>query len=203
MEQVQRKNTDSLNLTVQNIVDNLNIQDSEKVLDVCCGNGLITNLISENCSSIHGVDLSQELINTAKSKYPKIDFEKASATFLSNVFEKEQFDKIYLQYSFQYFDKPNQGRKVIEEMLKVLKPNGILFIGDIPDRNKLWKYYNTFLKRFFLITSKMKGKNRMGKFWSKEELDSICKKLGVYGTFLIQEVNLPYSHYRFDYLIQK
>ena len=87
-------------------------------------------------------------------------------------------------------------------MLKILKTNGKIFIGDIPNHQKVWSYYNTLAKRFFYITSKFRGKNRMGKFWKKEELDSICKSLKVKGNFIKQDDDLPYSEYRFDYLIK-
>lgn len=201
--QVLRNDSKSIQLTVNNIVDHLKIGSNDNVLDVCCGNGLITNKISKQCNSIIGVDISSELLEIASSKYQNIDFVKSSAIELSNHFQEGQFDKIYLQFSLQYFDKSGQGEKVISEMLKVLKPRGKIFIGDIPNHQKKWNYYNSISKRFFYITSKLKGTNRMGKFWKKEELDSLCKTFNVNGLYINQEDILPYSHYRFDYLIQK
>lgn len=203
LSQVQRKDNESLQLTIDNITNHLEVNNNDNVLDVCCGNGMITSSISNKCKSIVGVDLSSELIKKAKNNYPEITFVKGGATELSSIYDKYQFDKIYLQFSFQYFDKKGQGEKVIKEMIQVLKPNGLLFIGDIPNHQKIWTYYNSFAKRFFYITSKLRGTNRMGKFWQKEELDTICKKLNVKGKFITQEEKLPYSHYRFDYLIQK
>ena len=203
LAQVQRNSPKSVKLTVDNIIKQLDVNSNDTILDVCCGNGLVTNHISKKCNSIIGVDLSENLINFAKEKFSNIPFHQSKAEEIAAVLENQQFDKIYLQFSFQYFDKPNQGEKVINEMLKVLKPNGLLFIGDIPNHQKLWHYYNSFAKRFFYITSKIRGTNRMGKFWKKEELDSICNILNVKGKFITQDESLPYSHYRFDYLIQK
>lgn len=203
LDQVLRNDFKSIQVTVNNITENLKIESSDTVLDVCCGNGLITNEISKKCKSITGVDISENLLNLAKTKYQHIDFVKSSATGLTKHFEQNAFDKIYLQFSFQYFDKSGQGESVISEMLKILKPNGKIFIGDIPDYQKKWSYYNSISKRFFYLTSKFKGTNRMGKFWLNKELDSICISQKVNGMSLVQNNELPYSHYRFDYLIIK
>jgi hypothetical protein len=43
----------------------------------------------------------------------------------------------------------------------------------------------------------------MGKFWSEEEMNRICKSLGLKGEFMQQKSELPFSNYRFDYLIKK
>ena len=203
IEQVQRKDFNSIILTTQNIHSKLQIDENDTVLDVCCGNGLITNEIAKKCKSIIGVDLSNILIENAKQNYPNIKFIKANATELSQKINPHTFDKIYLQFSFQYLDKKKEGEKVISEMLKILKPNGKIFIGDIPDKEKLWTYYNSLEKRFFYIISVIKKKKKLGKFWNKKELDSICHKKRVKGKVLEQPQNLPYANYRFDYLIEK
>jgi hypothetical protein len=107
-----------------------------------------------------------------------------------------------LQISFQYFDKKKEGEKVMSEMLKCLKPNGKIFIGDIPNHEHFSDFYNTFMKKLRFFKDNLLNKNNMGKFWEVTELDAICKKLGVKGTYLEQPKQLPYSHYRFDYIIQ-
>ncbi|MCX6190438.1 MAG: hypothetical protein NTW54_12755, partial [Bacteroidetes bacterium] len=58
------------------------------------------------------------------------------------------------------------------------------------------------LKKLFYFKQKIMGTQSMGKFWSKKELDSICASLGVQGECLEQPTSMPYSYYRFDYLIR-
>jgi hypothetical protein len=107
-----------------------------------------------------------------------------------------------MQFSFQYFDKKNQGDKVISELLKCLNPNGKIFIGDIPEWNKFSDYYNTVMKKLRFYKDRLLLKNEMGKFWKVTKIDAICKSIGVKGTYLKQPQECPYSYYRFDYLIE-
>ncbi len=202
--QVQRKKDENLSLTINHIVRNLQLTKSSQVLDVCCGNGMITKGVALHVKSIVGIDQSENLIAVAKNKFHTNNscYSVGDALALSKVIQ-HQFDAIYVQFSFQYFDKKGQGEKLIAEMLRLLKPNGKIFIGDIPDYKKRFVFYNTLKKKFYLFTSKLKGTNPMGKFWKQQELDTICKHFNVKGIFLEQPKNLPNAWYRFDYLIEK
>ena len=201
--QVQRKDLKSTLLTVNHIMRVLDIKPSDTVLDVCCGNGIITQQIAKKCDSIVGVDQSENLLYVAKGDYKEMNclYINCSALEMNQFVKQHSFDKIYLQFSLQYFDKRNEGQKVITEMLKCLKPKGKIFIGDITDYKRKHKLYDTLLKKAFYYKQMLQGKSGMGKFWKEEELNTICKTLGVKGTYLEQANELPYAHYRFDYLI--
>lgn len=201
--QVQRKDLDSVRQTVDHIVENLQLSPQDDVLDVCCGNGLVTALVAEYCGEIIGVDISSKQIEQAKRNYPNITFLQSPADCISSVLPEKKFDKIYLQFSFQYLTKKGEGERAIAEMLHVLKPGGMIFMGDIPDHDKLWTFYNTFWKRFYLLVNKLRGRSKLGKFWHKKEIDAICKRLKCKGNAITQPKQLPYSHYRFDYLITR
>tara|TARA_B110000967_G_scaffold198944_1_gene232703 strand:+ start:147 stop:818 length:672 start_codon:yes stop_codon:yes gene_type:complete len=204
ISQVQRKDEESTFLTVNHIIRILDITRVDKVLDVCCGNGIITCEIAKKCESIIGVDQSENLLKTAKtsSKELNIDYINGSVLKLSELLNGRKFDKIYMQFSFQYFDKKNQGDKVISELLKCLNPMGKIFIGDIPECDKFPDYYNSVIKKLRFYKDRLLLKNEMGKFWKVSELKAICLKNDVKGTYLIQPKELPYSYYRFDYLIE-
>lgn len=204
IDQVQRNHEEETVVTAEHIKKMLDINSNDLILDVCCGNGLLTNIISENCSEIIGVDQSEKLIEVANSLFKN----KTCSFITSSVIEipnriHQIFDKIYLEFSFQYFDQKDDGSNVIKTMLKVLKPDGLLFIGDIPEKGKEGKLYNSFIKKIYRQLAKLKRKDTMGKFWSPDEISAICKTLKVKGRKITQPKNMPYSHYRFDFLIQK
>lgn len=204
VDQVQRKDLDSTCLAAEHIMEVLAIKKEDIVLDVCCGNGLITKEVSKHCSHITGIDISEDLIQhaVARSSMENTSYSISSAEEFSKLITTK-VDKIYLEFSFQYFEKKGQGKRVIEEMLKVLKSGGKIFIGNIPDQDKLWTFYNTFKKRLFYYAIKISGKKSMGKFWNKDELLKICQEIGVQGKVLVQNPKFPYAHYRFDFLIEK
>jgi len=203
INQVQRKDLKSTLLTVKHIVDKLEVKQSDAILDVCCGNGIITQEISKVSRRVVGIDQSKKLIDVAlkKHKQSNISYRVGNALFIRQILKRDMFDKIYLQFSFQYFDK-KEGRRVIKQILKSLKPNGKFFIGDIPNKDNFSIFYDSPIKKIRYFKGNLLNKNEMGKFWKVSELDEICKKLEVKGTYIEQPKQLPYSHYRFDYIIE-
>ena len=73
--QVQRKDIESTQLTVNHIVRILDIKRSDNVLDVCCGNGIITKQIATKCSQIIGIDDSIKLLKVAEQNYNDLNIE--------------------------------------------------------------------------------------------------------------------------------
>ena len=192
---------------ISNIVDHidsyLNINKNDVILDVCCGNALITKMLASKCSKITGIDISEQLIKLAeKDCPPNLNLIKGDALNLSETVNGN-FDKILLYFSFQYFDTFDKGKKVISEMNKLLKPGGTIFLGDVTDYSKRWKFYKTTSQKISHIIKRILNKNNMGKFWKKDELDRICNEFSLNGKYLNQPQHLPYAWYRFDYLINK
>ncbi len=178
----------------------LDLKTSDDVLDVCCGNGLITQQLSPYCKNMVGIDFSENQIESAKqfSSQPNIQYLTGDAA----TFQMDQkFDKIVLYFSFQYFESYELGKAVIKNLLSHLKKDGIILLGDIPDRKRINLYYLTLIKRLKYWIKFYLGHSDMGKFWSKTELDQICKELKVNGEFFNQEDWQPYSVYRFDYVV--
>jgi len=204
LEAVQRKDMESTKLTVSHIVSSLSIDKEDMVLDMCCGNGIVTEMMADHCKNIIGIDQSEELIAVAKnnSKKNNVDYILGDVLEASKLLNNKKFDRIYIEFSLQYFDRNRAGEKLLREAVNLLTPSGKIFIGDIPDKKKLFKFYNTIPKLFYLFTGKLRRKNPMGKFWSKRELMQLCTKFELKGTYLKQDKSLPYAWYRFDFLIE-
>ncbi len=201
LQQVGRLNADEevIRITTERIINLLGIKEGDRILDVCCGNGLITDQIDRKGYSITGIDLSGNLIKEARSRNNNINFEQQDALSLEL---KEKFNKIFIAFSFQYFDSFDKGKAVIQKMKVHSMPGALILLTDVPDKLKWNKFYNTVTKKFFYYKQKITGTQSMGKFWSEYELTKICQSLGLNGTLIRQPNHLPYSHYRFDYLIR-
>ena len=178
------------------IANQIQLKPNDVLLDVCCGNGILTRKLAAKCNCVTAIDFSEVLINNAqRTESTNITWICEDATsFKLN----QQFDKIVLYFSFQYFESDEQASKVIEALKLHLNPGGILIMGDIPDYDFKWKYYDTFPKRFFAIWSKLKGKNNMGRFWRKSDLVKLCSDSDLKSEIQKQETWQPYSWYRFD-----
>ena len=193
-----------INRTVEHIIANLDLQMEDVLLDVCCGNGMISILLSKKCAAVTGCDISEELIRLAKENHAnsKVKYLAGDATQLTS-FINTKFDKINLFFSFQYLDSYSKGFSAIREMSQLLKPNGRIFLGDVPDYEFLSRFYPSYPARLKYLLKLRLGKSEMGKFWKEAEIARICGELGLTYQRLLQPEDLPYSAYRVDYMLQK
>ena len=53
---------EQLDKIILDIVQKLELKSDDRVLDLCCGNGMITYGMAQNCQSIVSVDFSEPLI---------------------------------------------------------------------------------------------------------------------------------------------
>lgn len=201
--QVQRDaiSESQMGLIEKHICSVLNLQPEDALLDVCCGNGIITKRLARHCKQVVGVDFSEKLITAAQehNESMNVRFIEEDATQLSRSLDFK-FDKILLYFSFQYLNS-TQGALVISEMKSLLKPGGKILIGDIPDQKKFWVYYDSFLKRVFYFKQWLVRQPKMGKFWSEKEMNALAAKNYFQGIYLTQDSALPHAHYRFDYVM--
>ena len=180
------------------ISSQIQLKATDEVLDVCCGNGILTKKLAGKCKSVDAIDFSEVLIANAKNfGSSNINWYCLDATHFNL---NKQFDKIVLYFSFQYFETNEKAERVISCLKNHLKPGGVILLGDIPDSAFKWTYYDTPIKRFFAIWSTLKGKNNMGRFWNKKALAKICLKHGLLTEIQQQENWQPYAWYRFDLL---
>jgi len=61
---------------VKSVIENMK---SPSLLDIACGNGLITSMLAPHFKRVVGVDASESLIRKARESYPHIEFEHALA----------------------------------------------------------------------------------------------------------------------------
>jgi 2-polyprenyl-3-methyl-5-hydroxy-6-metoxy-1,4-benzoquinol methylase len=125
------KSGDMLSFHYSLALDYLNKNDI--VLDIACGLGFGTNIVSEKCKKIIGADINTESIFYAKSQFPNLSFRIEDCT--KTTFEDGYFDKIL---SFETIEHVNPNQYFIE-LKRILKINGYLIlstpqnaIGDIP-----------------------------------------------------------------------
>src|SRR3954469_12867827 len=75
-----------------NLVSLLSPKEGERILDVGCGSGQLTNEIALSGAEVVGIDSSSQMIADAKNKFPNIDFFVKDA---ANFNFSEPFDAIF------------------------------------------------------------------------------------------------------------
>jgi trans-aconitate methyltransferase len=106
----------------EDLVHLLNPKPGERILDLGCGTGYLTNIIAESGAQVTGIDNSPEMISKAKDEFPKINFEILSATDFH--FEKP-FDAIFSNAVLHWV---LEKEKAIDCMYNNLKTGGRLVI---------------------------------------------------------------------------
>lgn len=114
------------------------------ILDLCCGQGRhILQIAQRGYLNLTGFDRSHYLINRARkiSKAHNLDvgFREGDARKLP--FKTDSFDIVIIAgNSFGYFESINDDRKILSEVLRILKPEGKILI-DITDGSKMKKSF--------------------------------------------------------------
>lgn len=103
---------------------------NKKVIDIACGEGYGSNILADTALEIIGVDISAETIELAKAKYQKQNLTFLSGSILDIPCQENCFD---VAISFETLEHIRQHDEMIQELKRVLKPDGILIIST-PDK---------------------------------------------------------------------
>ncbi|SHJ71127.1 MerR family transcriptional regulator [Tepidibacter formicigenes] len=110
-----------------------NTKNDMKLLEIGVGTGNLAKRFLEKGYNIIGVDQSREMLNIAKEKFPKLKLRLGE--FLKLPFENNAFDCIVSSYALHHLN--DEEKKIaIKEMLRVLKLDGKIIIGDLMFENK-------------------------------------------------------------------
>lgn len=126
------KNYNLILESVFNLVDKLNI-NNPNILEIGVGTGNLASKFLKNNYNIIGIDQSREMLNVSKEKYPKLKVRLGE--FLKIPYGDKCFDVIVSTYAFHHLNNSEKSI-AIEEMLRVLKDNGKIIIGDLMFENK-------------------------------------------------------------------
>jgi len=111
------------------------LNPTDKVLEVGCGTGLILKEVDKKVSKAIGIDLSKKMLKKAENRGLEVYHSDAS----SMPFADNYFDVVY---SYKVLAHVEAIEKTLEEIKRVLKPNGVAIL-EFYNRNSL----RTFIKK--------------------------------------------------------
>lgn len=179
-----------------------------RVLDVGCGSGRAINLMAKTYpnSEFTGYDISQEAIQNAKDDTKKFGlsnavFERQDVSMFS---KSEYFDLIT---AFDAIHDQAEPQKVLENIKKSLKPNGIFLMQDIRASSKLENNMDHSLAPYLYAVSCLhcmtvslaqKGRG-LGAMWGKELATKMLKEAGFTD---IKVKQLPHDPINYYYIVK-
>jgi len=116
--------------SVKPLLNNLDLKEDDKLLDVACGPGFLTEEAhNRKCNVFIGIDSSEEMINTAKLNYPDINFEVLNAE--NTEFKNNTFSKIASNHGLIHFARPEVVLKEMNRIAQKEAKIGITLWDDI------------------------------------------------------------------------
>ncbi|EKO3929388.1 class I SAM-dependent methyltransferase [Vibrio metschnikovii] len=117
----------NLEISVEDFL--ISIPRNGKVLDFGCGYGRISNQLQKlGYKDLVGVDSSKEMINRGLTDYPELDLRYQQDGLLS--FSDNYFDAIVVCAVLTCIPVQDSREKVVSELWRVLKPNGVLYLAE-------------------------------------------------------------------------
>ena len=197
---------EQLELLVADIIQKLNIKASDQVLDLCCGNGLVTSFVAGKCKQIVGVDYSSFLLEIARENFsvPNVRYYCMSALDITpeKLHISAPFTKIYMYEALQSFTE-EQLAPLIERLLALSNETPVILLASIPHQRKLGKFYNTPELQQTYRKNRRTGALGLGTWWKQSVIRQTCSLYNLRCEFLPQPEKLHTAHYRFDVRITR
>jgi SAM-dependent methyltransferase len=105
--------------TVAPMLDAAGITSGMRVLDVCCGPGMLSAGVLRRGAKPVGIDFSEAAVELARTSVPEGGFEQGDAQALP--FDNETFDAVVCGYGLMHLPEPALA---LREILRVLRPGG-------------------------------------------------------------------------------
>jgi SAM-dependent methyltransferase len=161
------------------------IKFGEKILDLGCGNGRYLDYFGQKSIEYFGTDNSEKLIELAKKRYPKANFQVADA--LSLPFPDNFFDKIFSVAVFHHIPSEELKLDFLKEAKRVLKSGGILIltVWHFKKSKEIILFLKSFIFKIFRLTKLDAGDfmepwaddtKRYYHYFTKKELLDLSKK---------------------------
>lgn len=104
---------------------------TDRVLDIACGPGFLTQAFARACASARGVDATPAFLELARRSAAErgitnIDFVPGDVNALPE--PDGRYDVVTCRGAFHHFESP---KRVLAEMARVARPGGTIFVADL------------------------------------------------------------------------
>lgn len=131
------------------------IKDRQRLVDLGCGNGRFYNFLRKHRSIRYvGVDNNEKLLEKAGEAFNKKIFLRGDMTKIP--LENDKFDVACVIASFHHIPSNSLRKTALEEIRRILKPNGMLIMS-------VWNLFQSKYKKYTL-RAKIKWLLSFGKF---------------------------------------
>jgi ubiquinone/menaquinone biosynthesis C-methylase UbiE len=188
-------------LTVAEIIKIIKLSPDDELIDICSGNGLLSVPFAQICKHVTAIDISKKLLaridTTINTNITKIENDVRTIQF-----ENDSFSKAVLYFALQHFTE-RETILLFKSVYNWLKPEGLFYVGDILDIDKMFIFYRTPEWQIDYFDSIL-TQTSIGTWFNKAFLEKLASYIGFKKCEIIEQPSFQInSHYRFDVLLQK
>ncbi|MGO8740040.1 class I SAM-dependent methyltransferase [Rhodoblastus sp.] len=190
-------------MIVDAIRQGLQLQPTDAVLDLACGNGALASAFFAECAALHGVDSSEYLIEIANERFAipgKTSFEVDDAAhYVANAPDAGRFTKVLCYGSFTYFSETDAAG-VLDGLARRFFNVRRVMIGNLPDADRAHLFYPEGKG----YAGELKDpKAQIGVWRSEAELRDLASDCGWKLEIMTMPPDFYAAHYRFDAILTR
>lgn len=112
-------------------------------LDIGCGRGWYLHELRGAGAVMTGLDASGRQLAAASAHAPAVPF--VQGTVMQLPFARDSFDFAYIINVLHHLPSPQHQREALEEIARVVRPGGLLFVHEMSVRNPLFRLYLSYV----------------------------------------------------------
>ena len=193
---------DSWKEILQFVLSYMKLEKDDEILDLFGGNGLFAKEMSTRCKSVTVIDISKELLDNIDTKKYK-NITRIAEDVRKITLPKNHYSKALIYAGIQYLTK-RDTIELFKMLFNYLREGGICYIGDIPDTNRIWNFFNNEEREALFFESILENKPIIGTWFDNVWLEKLAYYIGFSeATTIRQKKEMIYSYFRFDLLIKR
>ena len=136
-----------LRTITEDVKRKLELNRQTTLLEVGCGAGAFTKGLASDTARTVGADFSLGMVRRARQLHiPRAEFTVAEASCLP--YGSSLFDRVLCYSVFNNFPSHAYAQQVVEELIRVTKPGGLVLIGQVPNAERKKEWHRTYSARF-------------------------------------------------------
>lgn len=184
---------------IAELADALSLTPQDNLLDLCCGNGVLTHRLAAGAKNATGVDFSAELIRIANrhNAGPRLAYVTGDVSRLGTVeaLRGRQFSKLVMVAGLQHF-APRTFPDLLDNMLALAGAGATIVLAYVPEQGRQRRFLTPRkqIKRAWLRAT---GRDIFGDWWDRQTIRDAAAARGLECDFPAIDPALPYAAYRF------